>query len=178
MLKISKVKRFSFFYIYNKELWASENYHITKKPHGFFLHTCALPLPLCLPHCFYWYDHHSTLQVPLTLFGFSTLFIIHVWYLVCLEDLQRWWWWKAEFARGEARHGQGFVPTLVVVTVSARDGNGLHMELAMHSSRVLHVSATSIAEARKAFSQSSSSVTVLQILVPIWQTISFSLDFH
>lgn len=66
------------------------------------------------------------------------------------------------------------MPTLVAVTVSARDGNVLHMELAMLSSRVSHVSATSIAKASKEFSESSSSVTVLsssfvllQILVPM-----------
>ncbi|WZZ80614.1 hypothetical protein YC2023_101186 [Brassica napus] len=67
---------------------------------------------------------------------------------------------STEFARGEARHGQGFVATLAAVTVSVRDGNVLRMGHATLSSRGSHVFATSTAEASKKFSESSSSVTV------------------
>ena len=57
--------------------------------------------------------------------------------------------------------------TLAAVTVSVRDGNGLHTGLVTLSSRVSHVFATSIAKASKQFSESSSSVRVLSFFCSV-----------
>ncbi|CAN6920174.1 unnamed protein product [Brassica oleracea] len=83
---------------------------------------------------------------------------------------------KEEFARGEARHGQDFVATLVAVTFSVRDGNGLHTGLVTLSSWGSHVFATSTAEASRKFSESSSSVTVLSsfVLLRIMYVVSMT----
>ncbi|KDP38540.1 hypothetical protein JCGZ_04465 [Jatropha curcas] len=57
--------------------------------------------------------------------------------------MQRWQLQKQNFAKGAAKHGQGFVETQVNVIVNAGIGKVLHMELVMHNSQDLLVSATS-----------------------------------